>query len=127
MTRTDPTDQNEISVGCGMAFLSWLQKLGYALDRIAPAMVTLGTSAVLAQLYARLTGDAEKNAKPKFLAAVNALPGGVTSDDPFGALRTRAPGAPGKRAGGKGSGGARGRRGARGSGGRKSARRGRRA
>jgi hypothetical protein len=135
VTRTDPTDQNEISVGCGMAFLSWLQKLGYALDRIAPAMVTLGTSGVLAQLYARLTGDAEKNAMPKFLAAVKALPGGVTSDDPFGALRTRTPGAPGGRgpgpagqgAGGKGSVGARGPRGARGSGRRKSARRARRA
>lgn len=26
VTRTDNTDQNEIGTGCGMAFLSWLQK-----------------------------------------------------------------------------------------------------
>ena len=56
VTRTDNTDQNEISTGCGMAFLSWLQKPGYPLKRIAPAMVSLGTSGVLAQLYSRLTG-----------------------------------------------------------------------
>ena len=85
VTRTDNTDQNEISTGCGMAFLSWLQKLGYPLKRIAPAMVSLGTRGVLAQLYSELTGDAANSAWPKFLAAVKALPG-VRSDDPFGAL-----------------------------------------
>lgn len=86
VTRTDPTDQNEISTGCGMAFLSWLQTLGSPLTRIAPALVSLGSSSTLAQLYAQLTGDAQSNALSKFLAAVRALPGGVTSDDPFGAL-----------------------------------------
>jgi hypothetical protein len=88
VNRTDNTDQNEISVGCGVAFLSWLQSLGYPLSRIAPAMVSLGTSGVLAQLYAKLAGDAATNAWPKFLAAVKALPG-ISSDDPFGdAART---------------------------------------
>ena len=96
VTRTDPTDQNEISTGCGMALLSWLQKLGSPLSRIAPSMVLAGASGTLAQLYARLTGDAQANALPKFLAAVKALPG-VTSDDPFGALgRARKPGRRGK-------------------------------
>jgi hypothetical protein len=85
VTKTDPTDQNEVSTGCGMAFLSWLQKLGFALGRIAPALVSLTSSGTLAQLYAKLTGDAQSNALPKFLAAVRALPG-VTSDDPFGAV-----------------------------------------
>ena len=83
VNRTDPTDQNEISVGCGMAFLSWLQKLGFALDRIAQAMVSLGTDGVLAQLYSKLTGDTVANAWPKFLVAVKALPR-ISSDDPFG-------------------------------------------
>jgi hypothetical protein len=82
--RTDPTDQNPISTGCGMAFLSWLVSQGHALDAIAPAMVSLGDSGTLAQLYAKLTGDAASKAWPKFTTAVNALPNGVTSDDPFG-------------------------------------------
>ncbi|MBV9343894.1 MAG: hypothetical protein JOZ03_02780 [Gammaproteobacteria bacterium] len=84
VTRTDPTDQSALSTGCGMAFLSWLQKLGYALPRIAPAMVALGTKGTLAQLYANLSGNAAGQAWPTFLAAVKALPG-VRSDDPFGA------------------------------------------
>ena len=83
VNRIDPTDQNEISVGCGMAFLSWLLKLGFGLDRIAQSTVSLGTNGVLAQLYAKLTGDTATNAWPKFLAAVKALPG-ISSDDPFG-------------------------------------------
>ena len=83
VTRTDNTDQNEISTGCGMAFLSWLLSLGFPLNRIAPAMVSLGTHGVLAQLYSKLTGDAERNAWPKFLVAIKALPS-VSSDDPFG-------------------------------------------
>jgi hypothetical protein len=84
VTRTDPTDQNPVSTGCGMAFLSWLQSLGYPLAKIAPAMVTLGTDATLAQLYAALAGKAAAGALPAFLAAVKALPR-INSDDPFGA------------------------------------------
>jgi hypothetical protein len=83
--KTDPTDQNPISTGCGMAFLSWLQSLGYPLATIAPAMVALGTAATFAQLYARLGAGAQANAFVKFSAAVKALPR-VQSDDPFGAL-----------------------------------------
>ena len=83
--KTDPTDQSADSTGAGMAFLSWLMSLGHALTKIAPAMVALGTGGTLAQLYAGLTGNAATNAWPKFQAAVNALPNGVTSDDPFNA------------------------------------------
>jgi hypothetical protein len=83
--KTDPTDQNSDSIGCGMAFLSWLMSQGYNLDKIAPAMVALGDSGTLAQLYANLTSDATANAWPKFQSAIQALPNGVTSDDPFGA------------------------------------------
>ena len=87
VNKTDPTDQNADSIGCGMAFLSWLMSQGYTLDKIAPAMVALGDSGTLAQLYANLTSDAASNAWPKFQSAIQALPNGVTSDDPFGGAK----------------------------------------
>jgi hypothetical protein len=83
--QTDPTDQSADSTGCGMAFLSWLISKGFALNQIAPALVSLGAGGTLAQLYANLTSDSAANAWPAFQAAVNALPNGVSSDDPFGA------------------------------------------
>lgn len=67
-----------------MAFISWLLSLGQSLTAIAQAMVSLGDTGTLAQLYQQLTGDSAGNAWPKFMAALQALPGGVTSDDPFG-------------------------------------------
>ncbi len=85
VNHTDPTDQNPDSTGCTMVFLSWLMSQGHTLNQIAPAMVSLGDSGTLAQLYAHLTGNAASDAWPKFQAAVKALPGGVTDDDPFGA------------------------------------------
>lgn len=84
VNKTDPTDQNPISTGCGMAFLSWLMHLGFTLDGIAPSMVKRGTSGTLAQLYASLTLGAQSDAWPKFLAAAKALPR-IINDDPFGA------------------------------------------
>jgi hypothetical protein len=81
--QTDPTDQNADSTGAGMAFLSWLMSQGYSLSQIAQAMVALGDSGTPAQLYANLTGDSASNAFPNFLAAVQALPNGITNDDPF--------------------------------------------
>lgn len=81
--QTEQTDQDAVSTGCGMAFISWLLSQGHNLPQIAQAMVSLGDSGTLAALYAQLTGDAATNAWSKFQAAVQALPGGVTSDDPF--------------------------------------------
>jgi hypothetical protein len=86
--QTENTDQDADSIGCGMAFLSWLMSKGYNLDKLAPAMVALGDSGTLAQLYANLTSDSASNAWPNFQAAIQALPGGVTGDDPFGTLAT---------------------------------------
>jgi hypothetical protein len=83
VSKTDNTDQNATSTGCGMAFLSWIQSLGFPLNKIAPAMVKLGTGATLAQLYAALTSASQSDAWPKFLAAAKALPK-ITNDDPFG-------------------------------------------
>jgi len=58
-------------------------------------MVSLGDSGTLAQLYAKLSRDSASNAWPTFQAAWQALPGGVTNDDPFGgASPTRPAGAP---------------------------------
>jgi hypothetical protein len=84
INQTDPTDRSADSTGCGMAFLSWLMSQGNQLNMIAPAMVSLGDSGTLAQLYASLSGDVGSNAWPAFAAAVQSLPGGVTTDDPFG-------------------------------------------
>jgi hypothetical protein len=84
VNQTDPTDQDSISTGCGMAFLSWLMSQGHRLDKICRAMVSLGDSGTLAQLYGNLTGNAASQAWPTFHAAVQALAGGVSNDDPFG-------------------------------------------
>jgi hypothetical protein len=81
-----PTDQDANSTGCGMAFLSWLMSQGHTLAQVAQAMVSLGDGGTLAQLYAKLTGQAASQAWQVFFAAVKALPGGVTGDDPFKAL-----------------------------------------
>lgn len=80
---TAGTDQDGDSTGCGMAFLSWLMSQGFGLGQIAPSMVSLGDQGTLAQLYSNLTGNAISSAWSTFIAAVNALPAGVTSDDPF--------------------------------------------
>lgn len=90
VNKTENTDQDADSIGCGMAFLSWLMSKGYNLEKIAPEMVSLGDSGTLAQLYANLTGDSAGNAWPNFQAAIQALSGGVNSDDPFGALAANA-------------------------------------
>ena len=87
VNKTDPTDQNADSTGCGMAFLSWLMSQGHTLDKITPAMVALGDGGTLAQLYANLTSDVAANAWPKFQSAIQGLPNGVNSDDPFGAAQ----------------------------------------
>ncbi len=79
----DPSDQEAVSTGCGLAFISWLLALGFNLPAIAQAMVLGGDTLTLAALYAALTG--ETGAWSKFSAAVKALPGGVVDDDPFGA------------------------------------------
>ena len=86
--QTEQTDQDPDSTGGGMAFLSWLISQGHALSEVAQAVVGLGDSGTLAQLYSRLTGDSASNAWSKFSSAVQTLPGGVTSDDPFHALAT---------------------------------------
>lgn len=86
--KTEPTDQDADSTGCGMAFLSWLLSQGHSLAEVGQAIVGLGDSGTLAQLYQQLTGNPSSAAWSDFTAAINALPGGVTTDDPFDALAT---------------------------------------
>jgi hypothetical protein len=81
--QTEQTDQDADSTGCGVAFISWLLSQQHSLSQIAQAMVGLGDSGTLAELYAQLTGQPAGNAWSTFIAAVQALPGGVTNDDPF--------------------------------------------
>jgi hypothetical protein len=83
------TDQDPDSTGCGMAFVSWLLSHDHALSVVAQTMVSLGDNGTLAQLYGQLTGEAASQAWSSFTAAVDALPQGVTSDDPFDALATQ--------------------------------------
>jgi hypothetical protein len=84
VNQTDPTDQDGDSIGCGMAFLSWLMSQGSSLGNIAQGLVALGAGGTLAQLYANLTSNPAANAWPNFQAAVQALPNGISTDDPFG-------------------------------------------
>jgi len=84
VNQTEATDQNAVSTGCTMVFLSWLMSQSHPLGQIAPALVSLGDNGTLAQLYADLTSDSQQNAWPSFQAAVDALTGGITDDDPFG-------------------------------------------
>lgn len=84
--RTDPTDQSADSTGCAVAFLSWLLSQHHSLSETAQAMVSLGDGGTLAELFQRLTGRPAASAWSEFSAAIDALPGGVTTDDPFGAL-----------------------------------------
>ena len=88
VNNVDPTDQNPVSTGCGMAFISWLLSKGYTLAQIAQQMVTDRDAGTFASLYGALTGDNPANAWPNFLNDVNGLPDGVNSDNPFGAART---------------------------------------
>jgi hypothetical protein len=86
VSQTDPTDGDAISTGCGMAFISWLLSQNIALSTVAQGLVALGASGTFAQLYGNLTGNDPNTAYLTFMGAVHALSGGITSDDPFGAL-----------------------------------------
>ena len=85
VSTTDPTDTSADSTGCGMAFISWLLSKNMSLDAIARGLVALGSGGTFAQLYGNLTGIDPNTAWTTFIGAVRSL-GGVTSDDPFGAM-----------------------------------------
>lgn len=78
----NPTDQDIDSIGCGMAFISYLVHRGTDLPIIAQAMVAGGDQLSFAKLYENLKMGTAAQAWPTFIAAVKAL-GIITSDDPF--------------------------------------------
>jgi hypothetical protein len=59
-----------------------------ALGTIARGLVALGAGGTFAQLYGTLTGKDPNAAWSTFISAVKSLSGGVTSDDPFGAMKS---------------------------------------
>lgn len=102
------TDEDPDSIGCGMAFISYLLHRGATLPQIAQAMVATAAAGpaqtsegsedpstaddgveggTLAQLYQDLGMGAVTLAWPTFKSAVDAL-GTITSDDPFGQAPT---------------------------------------
>lgn len=84
--KSEGTDGDYDSIGCGMVFMSWLQgPLGISLSKIMLEMVKLKDAGTLAELYANLTSDVAAKAWPKFQLAVTKL-GSISSDDPWGVL-----------------------------------------
>ena len=80
---TEPSDQDYDSIGCGMAFISYLIHREATLPQIAQQMVKLGDSGTLAKLYNVIGMGPQNVAWQMFSQAVTAL-GGVSNDDPFG-------------------------------------------
>lgn len=75
---TEPTDQDAVSTGCGVLYLYWMMSKGYTAAQITQAACPDGS---LASNYQALTGRA--NAWADFIAAIQALPHGVDSDNPW--------------------------------------------
>jgi hypothetical protein len=78
---TEPTDQDAISIGCGMVYLYWMISKGFTPAQLTQAACPAGT---LASNYSALTGS--NTAWLDFSTAVSGLAGPITSDDPWGAL-----------------------------------------
>jgi hypothetical protein len=76
---TEPTDQDAVSIGCGMVYLYWLLSLGHNGADITQRACPNGT---LASNYTALTGAT--TAWTDFISAVNNLGGPITSDNPWG-------------------------------------------
>jgi hypothetical protein len=77
---TEPTDGDAVSTGCGIVYLYWMMSKGNSPAKITQAGCPDGS---LASNYKALTG--KDTAWRDFSAAVAALHGGITSDDPWGA------------------------------------------
>lgn len=81
LNTTEDTDQNPISIGCGMVYLYWMLSLGFS-----PTQITQAAGATLADNWGVLTNKPYYVAWPTFIADVNAkfLSGTIASDDPWG-------------------------------------------
>lgn len=68
------TDQDPLSVGCGIVYLYWMRSLGFSISQIVHA-----GRAMFSANYQALTGNS--TAYRDLLAAVSAV--SITSDNPF--------------------------------------------
>ena len=75
---TESTDQDAISTGCGIVYLYWMMSQGKTAAEITQAGCPDGS---LASNYQALTG--KTTAWSDFTTAVNALPHGIDSDNPW--------------------------------------------
>ena len=75
--RTEQTDQDSVSIGCGMVYLYWMRSLGFSISQIVQ-----GSSATFSANYQALTG--RTTAYRDLLAALSSVT--ITSDNPFGGL-----------------------------------------
>jgi hypothetical protein len=82
VTKTESTDRNFVSIGCGTLFINWLRfQLGFSLTEIVQA-----GGSILAETYHTLTGRSD--GWDQFIAIVNRIfPAGqdlgLTTDNPF--------------------------------------------
>jgi hypothetical protein len=93
---TEPTDQDLVSVGCGVVYLYWMLSKGYTAAQIAQAGCPDGT---LSSNYTALTGRA--SAWNSFQTALAALNAPIRSDNPWRNALALQPAAPVALAGGQ--------------------------
>ncbi|HZU36009.1 MAG TPA: hypothetical protein VFA18_08880 [Gemmataceae bacterium] len=74
VTKTEQTDRNPVSTGCGMIFIDWLMSLGYSFTQITQAAAD-----TLAGVYQNLTG--KTTALHDFTDALAGVE--IQDDDPF--------------------------------------------
>jgi hypothetical protein len=86
---TDPTDQDAVSTGCGIVYLYWMLKEGFASTQITQAGCPDST---LSSNYTALTG--KTTAWADFSAALTGLSGAITTDDPWRRAPVPSPGSP---------------------------------
>lgn len=72
--KTEHTDQDPVSTGCGIVYIDWMRSLGFAIPKIVQA-----GGATFSVNYQTLTG--KTTAYKDLLAALSAL--AITSDNPF--------------------------------------------
>lgn len=79
VTSTEQTDRDYVSTGCAVLYLYWVVSLGYSKEEVIKA-----GGATLADNYKKLTG--KNTAYADLKAAVEAV--NVTSDNPFGEVKS---------------------------------------
>jgi len=75
VTKTEQTDQDDVSTGCSIVYIYWMRSLGFSIPQIGQA-----AGATLSANYQKLTG--KTSAYQDLVAAVKGLT--VDSDNPFG-------------------------------------------